>query len=166
MKLLKTVLLLISVLPLYGQRAKVFAVHDGDSYRVRFEGREVKQPIRIMGIDCPEVRSNIITKTQPYGRMVADSVRALIKTKTVTIDSVDTDLYGRVIAKVTLDSIDVAEYIVKKGWAYVSTHYTEGHKEYYDHLTRLQVEAENNRLGMWYYGDMVHPFIWRTIHRK
>lgn len=166
MKLLFKIALLLFVLPLYAQKAKVYAVHDGDSYKVMFENSTEKRWIRVAAIDCPEVRSNIITKTQPYGRMVADSVRLLLKHKTVTIDSVDTDLYGRLVAKVQLDTVDVGKYIISKGWGHVAATYISNTKEYFDELNELQQKADQNRLGIWYYGEVIHPYIWRTIYRK
>lgn len=165
MNLFKILLLLLFTVPLYGQRAKIYAVHDGDSYKVLIEGKTEKQWIRIQGIDCPEVRSNIITKTQPYGRIVADSVRLMLKGKTVTIDSMYTDIYNRMIAKVYLDTTDVAKVIVSKGWAFVDVN-NKGYEKYYNELEKLKQIAENNKTGIWFSGEVVHPITWRSIYKN
>ena len=45
----------------------VKAVHDGDSIKVKFEDGEVSW-IRLYGCDAPEVVSNHVSASQPYGK--------------------------------------------------------------------------------------------------
>ena len=91
----------------------VKAVHDGDSYKIDFGNETVW--IRIHGCDTPELISNYVTKDQPYGRTSGNIIREMIKGKTVKVETLFKDQFGRLISKVYLDDINLTEYIVSNG---------------------------------------------------
>lgn len=92
----------------------VKAVHDGDSYKVKYKDGRIRW-IRLWGVDAPEVQSNHIAATQVYGREAGNNIRKLLKGKKVIIDSCSTDVFKRIVAQVRVDSIDVTEYVLSTG---------------------------------------------------
>lgn len=138
-KLLTLVFLLLSLLGQSQVRVTVMAVHDGDSYNVKFEDGS-KEWIRLYGVDCPEVISNHITKNQPYGVQTGDHVRSLLKGKQVTIDTLKRDPYDRLVSKVLLnDSTDLSTYLVRNGYAWSLV-------KAYD---QIQKNAKQSKIGLW-----------------
>lgn len=165
MKLFKLFVFLLLTLPLYGQKAKVFAVHDGDSYKVLIEGDSVKKWIRLYGVDCPEVKSNLILNTQPYGRFVGDTIRKMIKGKYINLEYINTDKYNRMVCKVTLDSVDLSKYIVANGFGWVAVLFKEP-DTYIQELEKLQIEAKDKQYNIWSMDEVIHPFMWRSFNTK
>lgn len=162
-----TILFLLFSFTLSAQRlAEVRAVHDGDSFRVKYEDGKSKW-IRLFGTDSPEVISNYITRDQPFGRAAGDSVRALIKGKLVAVDSVRTDLYGRTVAKVTLnDGTDLSSYVVANGWAWWWNNARIA-SDNLDYLKKLQTDAQNAKLGLWGLpGRKIRPSTWRILNQR
>ena len=69
---------------------KVSWIYDGDSFLMQTEGGRVQ--VRIWGIDAPEYK-------QPGGREAAKFLIGLIKDKTVSVEKVELDSYGRIVGK-------------------------------------------------------------------
>ena len=91
------------------------SVYDGDTFRVKCDGRE--QKIRLCGIDAPEVK-------QPLGIESRDYLRSLVASSQgqVIVIEMDRDRYGRSVAEVLLESPadeqSVQEEMLKAGMAY------------------------------------------------
>ncbi|MBI3368833.1 MAG: thermonuclease family protein, partial [Burkholderiales bacterium] len=79
-------------------KADVIGVADGDTLSVVLDG--TRHSIRLARIDAPE-------KRQPFGRRSEQSLRQLVWKRTVTLEWHRLDRYGRPIADVTLDGLDV-----------------------------------------------------------
>lgn len=146
------------------QNAVVLAVHDGDSYKVRFDSTNEIVWVRLYGIDCPEVVSNHITNSQPYGRETGDFVRNLIKGKPVQVDSLGEDVYGRMVAKVTFNGTDLTQFLLTYGYGW----YLQNSKlssEEISKLKSLQEFAKNTKQGLWALpGRKLRPSTWRSRH--
>ena len=142
------------------QPAIVKAVHDGDSYKLSFSNTENPDSavwVRLYGVDAPEVRfPGVIPFDQPFGRAAADSVRQLIKGQTVFVKYRYTDMYERPVCEIfftaknpeqAIDSIDLAQYIVMKGWAWYRTEHknTKGNNL----LKNIQGYAKEQKVGLW-----------------
>ena len=140
--------------------AIVKAVHDGDSYKVSFANAEKPDSavwVRLYGVDAPEVRfPGVIPFDQPYGRAAADSVRQLIKGQTVLVKYRYSDVYKRPVCEIfftvknpepTTDTLDLAQYIVLKGWAW----YREERKNTKGNnlLKNIQAYAKEQKAGLW-----------------
>lgn len=104
----------------------VVSVHDGDTWVVKDESGN-QFTIRPVGYDAPEVRSNIILETQPYGRIAGDSLRSMIKGKKILLDTTalklksQRDIYGRLLAEAYFsDSSSIALYMISRGLAWYS----------------------------------------------
>lgn len=166
----KIFLFLIMLLPVFAfsqkTNATVLAVHDGDSYKVRFDDSlKTTFWIRLWGVDCPEVRSNFVTTNQDYGVETGDSMRVMLKGQKVFVDTLYLDLYSRHVAKIKYKGQDITEYLLKtgKGWYYSSKDMsTKTRKK----LQQMQSDAESAKVGLWgLEGDKVKPSDFRRSHK-
>lgn len=101
-------------------------VIDGDTYWITpqtINGKPIATDdnvlkIRLAGVDCPEIRG-YSDADQPGGRMVSDSLRAMLKGKTVTVIKMTAvDEWGRIIGRVYLGSLDVTSYVLQRGYGW------------------------------------------------
>lgn len=153
-------------------KAKVYAVHDGDSFKVLVEGETVKKWVRIQGVDCPEVYSPYVSKVQPYGKQAGDSLRALIKHQVIDIEPVGTDVHRRTVVMAGMYSspdsteyIDLTDYIIKRGWGWYTIDSLMP-PNYIESLKRAQQTARDAKLGLWGEpGRKIRPSAWRQLYR-
>ncbi len=73
-------------------------VSDGDTITVLHKGKPER--IRLNGIDCPE-------KRQAFGRRAKQFTSNLVFAKTVTVQALDQDRYGRPVGVVLLPDSEV-----------------------------------------------------------
>jgi len=147
------------------------AVHDGDSYKLNAvddAGNSTGMAsfwVRQIAIDAPEVISNRIAANQPRGKEIGDSVRILLKGKIVTYQNFGTDKYGRVLARVHLGGHDVAEYMLRRGWAWYAN--TPGlsrkHRRAYQYDRDT---AKKARYGLWSDENPIRPSVWRASNLR
>jgi micrococcal nuclease len=132
--------------------ATVVAVHDGDTISVRTSNETIR--VRLEGIDCPEYR-------QPYSARAKRFTADLVHRKTVTIDGRGEDQYGRLLARVRVDGVELNERLVRNGLAW---HYARGE------VDRVLAEAERTaraaRVGLWADPKPVPPWAWRREHPR
>jgi micrococcal nuclease len=140
--------------PLVGRSftATVVAVHDGDTISVRTPKETVR--VRLEGIDCPEYR-------QPYSARAKRFTSDLVYRKTVTVDGRGEDQYGRLLARVRVDGVELNERLVRNGLAW---HYERGKTD------RVLADAERTaraaRVGLWADPMPVPPWAWRRGHPR
>lgn len=165
MKKLKNYLLLIAMLlttTIYAQLplAKVYAVHDGDSYKIAFlnDTTNTKIWIRLHLVDAPEVKSNIISNYQPDGAMIADYMRNYLKNQIVSVDTLYRDVYNRVVAKVYRDSVDVTEYMLKNGYAW---YIPDGSKNIDPKYKKAYLRARKLKINIWSNKNIIKPSTFR-----
>jgi len=128
-------------------RAPLRAV-DGDSLVARHAGRQIK--IRLFGIDAPEF-------DQPEGPAATRALRALVEGREAVIQPVETDRYGRLVARVLLeDDTDVAAELVRAGLALADSRFTRAY-------TGLERAAREDGAGFWGRGGLVDPAEWRAL---
>jgi micrococcal nuclease len=130
-------------------------VTDGDTLRVKKLASNSKADslkVRIDGIDAPEI-------CQLYGRQSAVALKKLLLSKQVTITSKRFDDYGRDVAKVTIDNIDVGSWMVKNGHAW-SYHYRFSNGPYGSE----EKAAERDRLGLFADASAIEPKVFRREH--
>lgn len=175
------ILLLFALLILCGvaeaqTSATIKAVHDGDSYRAVWTDYEPVEDtvyrkvernewLRIQGVDCPELYwPGHTTRTQPFARAIGDSVRSLIKGKTVEFSSYGRDVYGRLLVKITLpDGRDLADVILRKGWGvYIRNDLEEKQRRRYQ---RSRDYAKKRELVIWSDPERIDPEDWREKYR-
>ncbi len=89
---------------------KVVKITDGDTLYV-LDATYQQHKIRLAGIDAPE-------RKQAYGLASRKHLASIVAGQTVTIEYQKRDRYGRIVAKVLLDGIDVCLEQVKAGFAW------------------------------------------------
>jgi endonuclease YncB( thermonuclease family) len=134
---------------------KIVGVHDGDT--VTFLTSDNKQiKVRLAEIDAPEL-------AQPYGNKSKQHLSGLIFGKSVTLDVVEKDRYGRSVGKIYSGAEYVNAEMVKSGhaWAY---------KQYLKDKSFLEFEssAKSQKIGLWSLPDaeIVPPWEWRKSEGK
>ena len=128
-------------------------VSDGDTIHVVTDGN-VKFKVRLDRIDAPE-------KDQPYGKESTAYLTSLIRGKTVRVEWVKKDQYGRVLGVVFLDKTDVNLKMVETGNAH--------HYSYFDKTpayAAAESAAKEKKLGLWAAENPINPFEWRKNKRR
>ncbi|MDD5299551.1 MAG: thermonuclease family protein [Gallionella sp.] len=130
--------------------AKVVIVLDGDTVMVQRKSGLVK--IRLAEIDAPE-------KAQTFGETSKHSLSDMVLGKQVKVSSQTVDKYGRMVAHLGLNGLDVNAEQIRRGMAWEYSHF-HGNKE----LVSLQEEAKQVPRGLWALSDPMPPWEWRKLH--
>jgi endonuclease YncB( thermonuclease family) len=128
--------------------AKVVAIHDGDTISVLRNGHD-RVRIRLAGIDCPELH-------QDFGRRAKELTARLVFGRVVSVMPVDTDAYGRLVARVACDGQDLSLALVRVGMAW---HYKKHSSD--RALANAERDARAARVGLWSQRNPVPPWRWR-----
>lgn len=144
---------------------KVIVVLDGDTVMVtRKGGPPVK--VRLAEIDAPEVghagmggKPPNSQKAQPGGMASKASLSELVLHKQVSVNSQAADSYGRLVAHLSVDGLDVNAEQIHRGmaWEYSNFHSNKA-------LIALQSEAQQARRGLWAQANPLPPWQWRKQH--
>lgn len=94
--------------PLQGQVTKLF---DGDSFVFQPAGGGKPLEIRLKDIDAPEI-------CQAGGPEARDFLQDYVRDKTVRIDTQGPDSYGRTLAVLTVDEMNINQRMVAEGHAW------------------------------------------------
>jgi micrococcal nuclease len=95
-------------------RATVLSVYDGDTMTCNIEiGFDLYklEKVRLSGIDAPEVRG----EERPEGLKSRDALRELTLGKQLRLVNEGTGKYGRTIATLYLDTINISDWMVRNG---------------------------------------------------
>lgn len=130
--------------------SRIIAVLDGDTVLIR-QGGGVKK-IRLAGIDAPE-------KAQPFGEEASRSLAGMVLNRDVWVDTVAVDAYGRLVARLVVDGVDVNAEQLRRGYAW---EYSRFHAD--REGVALQREAQAARRGLWAVDGNVEPSQWRRQH--
>lgn len=101
-------------------RAKVLKVYDGDTITIAafHDGNFCRFNVRIFGIDCDEIKGGTeITKRN--AQLAKQYVSALVLNKIVDIEIMNDihEKFGRLLAKVSINGISVADKLLSLGLA-------------------------------------------------
>jgi endonuclease YncB( thermonuclease family) len=122
-----------------GMRATVLSVGDGDSIRVRRDGRTIT--VRIACIDAPELDQ------RPEGERARGYLRQRLPLgREVTLDVKTTDRYGRTVAEVISDT-NIGLAMVEDGQAFAFRRYL--HECASDEYLQAEERASRRRYGVW-----------------
>lgn len=128
--------------------ASVISIHDGDTLTAVISGgRQIK--VRLANIDAPEL-------AQAYGPEAGSALRGLVLGRMVELVGDTIDRYGRTVAIVLMDGVDVDAVMVTKGLAWVYTKYNTDAS-----LPALEAEARQARRGLWADDNPMPPWEWR-----
>jgi endonuclease YncB( thermonuclease family) len=128
-------------------------VMDGDTVLLLPAGEHEPVKWRIGGIDAPE-------SCQPGGEASRDALVALVLRRTVQIEVLGQDTYGRQLGKLWLGEVDVGAEMVRNGhaWAY---HFRSGRGPY----APLQREAQKAKRGLFADRETaMSPGVFRQFH--
>lgn len=98
------------------------SAYDGDTIKIaqllnlNGEIKIYEFTVRIKGIDCPEIRTKNHVEKQ-CSIEVRDFVHNLIYNKRIELSNVGVDKYGRVLADIEVDGINVAQELMGKRFA-------------------------------------------------
>lgn len=130
--------------------ATVGKVMDGDSFYVKADGRKVE--VRLQGVDCPE-------KGQPHGDEARAFTRAFLEKRTLTVEGLGRDDYGRALVRVSVEGRDLALALVEAGLAWHFKRYNSDKD-----LAGAEREAQRAGRGLWADPRPVPPWKWRRTH--
>lgn len=103
--------------PLQGKVVRVF---DGDSFAFQAEGGGKPIEIRLKDIDAPEI-------CQPGGAESREFLRSTVDGKPVRVDTAGKDVYGRTLAVLTVDELNINQRLVAEGHAWsIRTKWNQG----------------------------------------
>jgi len=134
---------------------KVIGVADGDTIKVLHQGEAVR--IRLYGIDTPE-------KKQAFGNRAKKFTNALVRKKTVHIDPITRDRYGRTVALVSVHGVSLNEALIRAGYAWVYRKYCR--MDICDGWYRDEHQAKQAGKGLWQNSRPTPPWLWRKAKRN
>lgn len=150
-------ILLLLIFPVLQSQiiVKVIGVKDGDTISVLDTATRILYSVRLAEIDCPE-------KNQPFGSKANQITSDLVFGKYVKLESIGKDRNGRTIGKVYYDdSTYLSETLIKTGMAWVFRKYSKN-----AYLIRLEADAKNNKVGLWFDESPIEPSVWRKGKRN
>ena len=140
--------LLVSIQNADAFEARVIGVMDGDTIEALKDRKPVR--IRLYGIDAPE-------RDQDFGSKARKFTSEKVFKKIVEVKPVETDQYGRTVAKVYIDGKYLNQMIVAEGLAWWYKSYAEKDRD----LELAEKEARDSKLGLWSHPNPVAPWKFR-----
>ena len=126
---------------------RVVGVADGDTLTVLDGSRQVR--VRLWGIDAPE-------RGQPWSRRSRETLAARAMHRDALVATRGTDGYGRTLARVAVDGVDLGEAQVRDGMAWVYRRYSKDRA-----LIAFESDARAARRGLWSLPDPEPPWQFR-----
>jgi micrococcal nuclease len=130
---------------------KVVSVIDGDTVIVLSNNKQFK--IRLTEIDSPE-------NGQPYGNKAKVFLHNLVFNRSIKVHITGIDKYQRILGYLYLEDINVNYEIVKNGYAWQYTYYSNSAI-----LHEYENYARVNKLGLWKDDVPIKPWEWRNKRR-
>ena len=124
----------------------VSRVIDGDTFHFKDHDRTYR--IRLSEIDTPEMN-------QPWGIEARSALVSKVSNVLLKVNVIDTDRYGRKVAKVWFGGRDINRELVREGHAWV-------YERYLSDTTLLldQAKAKEEAIGLWQVSDPISPWQW------
>ena len=126
---------------------KVEKVIDGDTVYASQEGKPYK--LRLSEIDAPE-------RGQPFGKQSKEFLRGLLKDGKFDVHISGKDQFGRYLARLYDNEVDINRRMVNEGMAWVYDFYVSD-KTFY----KNQQSAQKQKKGIWSKRYPVSPWEWR-----
>jgi micrococcal nuclease len=144
--------LLALTIAIPAQAHQVIGIADGDTLTLLVDQKPLK--VRLANIDAPE-------KAQAFGQRSKQSLSDLCWKKDADYRVQDVDRYGRTVAVVTCNGVDVNRAQVERGFAWVYKKYNKDRA-----LSALQDQAREGRRGLWADAEPVPPWEFRRQGRR
>ena len=126
---------------------RVVGVVDGDTLTILDGSRQVR--VRLWGIDAPE-------RAQPWSGRSRESLAARAMHRDANVATRGTDGYGRTLAGVVVDGVDLGEAQVRDGMAWVYRRYSKDRA-----MIAFESDARAARRGLWSLPDPEPPWQFR-----
>jgi len=151
------ILLITALLTSYSYAFKgiVILIADGDTITVVHNGKPKK--IRLYGIDTPESK-------QAFGNQTKNFTYAMVYRKSVNVEPVTTDRYGRTVGIVHVNEKCLNSELISKGFAWVYDRYCK--KDMCDKWKKLEEVAKQSKAGLWSKDNPVEPWMYRRKGKK
>lgn len=126
-------------------------VGDGDSLSVRPAGGGPPVPVRVHGVDAPEI-------CQAFGRQARQALADRVLHRRVRVTPRARDMYDRVVGNVSVEGQDVGALLVAGGFAWSS-----GYRGRTGPYAQEEEQARAAGRGLWS-GAAVEPRLFRKRH--
>ena len=137
---------------------RVTGLADGDTITVLVDGHDMVT-VRLAGIDAPE-------KAQPFGAASKKHLSDRVFGRTVTVEWMKRDKYGRVIGRVLVDGEDVCLDQVRSGLAWHYKHYAnEQAANQRIAYAAAEEQARLDKAGLWSMPNQIPPWEFRHPNR-
>jgi len=154
-KVMKSFLLLTFMITAFAgfcqQTCLVTKVIDGDTYKILRNGK--LETLRLMNVDAPETG-------QYFGSNARDSVAALMQGHLVEVSLYEFDLYGRRLASIKVNGVNLDSLMIAKGWAFYYYKFSRNKR-----LAIYEADAKLHFAGIWKCMNNVPPWIWRRLNK-
>ncbi|MCU0588642.1 MAG: thermonuclease family protein [Syntrophobacteraceae bacterium] len=137
--------------PAYCWTGKVVGISDGDTITVLTQDKQ-EMRIRIYGVDCPE-------KGQDFGSKAKQFTSDKVFGKTVEIDPISIDRYGRTIGIVDVNGLNLSRMLIESGMAWVYEDYCRMLE--CDDWRAAQHRAKSQKIGIWSMASPTPPWDFR-----
>lgn len=119
---------------------------DLDGHRIRLHGVDAFERDQMCGTDA---------SAWPCGRIAAQTLTRRLDGRTVTCEPLDTDRYGRTVARCRTGGEDVAAFLVDRGLAVA-------YRRYSDDYVAAEGHARAAGIGVWRDPGFTSPESWRA----
>jgi endonuclease YncB( thermonuclease family) len=118
------------------------------------------QRIRLHGVDAFErdQTCGAGASAWPCGRMAAETLSRRLDGRTVACEPLDTDRYGRTVARCRTGGEDLGAFLVDRGLAVA-------YRRYSDDYVAAEDTARASRIGVWRAPSFTGPAEWRAERR-
>lgn len=128
---------------------RVVRVADGDTITI-LDDTNTQHKIRLWGIDAPE-------RKQDYGQRAKQAMSDLVYNKTVRVDVLNKDRYGREVGKVYQGDTYVNLEMVRLGLAWWYQQYARKATD----IREAEEKARADKIGLWSRPDAIPPWEFR-----
>ena len=99
-------------------QGKVIKVYDGDTITIASKLPYASSPmyrfsVRLDGIDCPEIKGKSETEKE-VAQIAKQTLSNLILNKTVYLTNVKTEKYGRILANISYNGVNLNQMMISK----------------------------------------------------
>jgi endonuclease YncB( thermonuclease family) len=130
------------------------SVIDGDTLEAVCEDGRMR--VRLWGMDAPEMLQT------PWGALARSALTRFVASGDLSIQVIDHDRYGRVVARVFSARRDVGLKLVREGFAPVPLKYVRD-----GHYRSAQDTARREKQGVWRVpGAQQRPWEWRKFNPR
>lgn len=137
----------------------VVSCYDGDTCRLRASDN-LNVKVRLIGIDAPEVASIKSKKGQEFSEKSKQFINSYIRGKVVNLKNYSQDHYGRNLAEIFLNGVNVNLKMVKEGMAEVYRGKVDKDFNIEPYL-KAEENAKKLKIGIWSLKNYQSPSDWR-----